>query len=1091
MDPPVAQNGPPSPTRNIPEFAGFKSVRSSASSTNASPAPAPDHGGQASPSATSLARKGTLSWQQRRPGSRSGSRPASVVGQDASAGADKTRFEQSEPSKEDITASLSRRDPAWFRQTADRGIGSAAYRRSQDERGEGGQASPNPGRRGLPGMQRNPSRDTDFKSFAPAEQESVKSDTTSRSTSIRDSGASSNRFSASTSASATSKPDLKSLIAEDSAQHEASPRSEGSSTADSQGGLSRTMTMSSSQARLAGGIERPSSPTKGMGGFVQSAMMKRSDSVNKRWSTQPGGSPSRNNSVASARSGYNGLQASYSMPKLEPTPGSRESSNEPASRPSSSSSNLTNMTTTQGRDPDEASTKPALSRHGRSKSVYSMYSNTGEDGATSPPGSPSKRFSPTKSSWLESSLIRPESPKPSAPKNAQPSWMANIAKAKAERASADLTPRTDTPKPAADGGSRPGSPTKAPFGQGLLKRSDSRDLPAMPRSSTPPSAKERPKSPVQKSPVQKPSVVRSEGKSRDPEPVAEERMLPEQQIEQSEQDDFTAKEPPQPVQPAQPQPVTSPGSVTQPMASPTVPTASKPKPVTAPKPEMASHSQTDFRSTLRSRPPIEGKKQETPEFLSKFGSLRKAQTEKYVAPDILRANIERGKSELSKTGGPVKTARRDELRESLLAKKDDWKKAKEDGRELPGQAHERKTSGNAPPPPSKPEALAKRDLLARSESNKASASLDTADRATPEALARHKSLKDKPKVERPPMKQVSEPIPSPAPAPAQEPATIEPLARQTSEPSPIQPKQPSDTSRLAARFNPGLANILARGPPAATSSSDTPSRTGSPVVPDRSAPRQAAPPSEPSAGQPLQDMRKGRAKGPKKRRQAEAGDDRPIPVQEVASAPEPEAQPEPAVEASAPPQPQKPRAPPGSAASIMMGSLRGSPKPQEPSKEVEKPATPIKSPGISIKAQEPASKVGTDSVPTFGGFGSLRKTAPAPQADDNKENSDETQPFVKAASSAWGRQPSPTRAEVPPQIELPSQKDEEAAMRSAGLLASSPARNGSSNGSGISVQKTPGQVSSPPASIRMPPKPAKSSRTVSGQLGEASPNRGM
>src|SRR5271170_6606680 len=32
--------------------------------------------------------------------------------------------------------------------------------------------------------------------------------------------------------------------------------------------------------------DRPPSPTKGLGGFVQSAMMKRSDSVNKRWSTQ-------------------------------------------------------------------------------------------------------------------------------------------------------------------------------------------------------------------------------------------------------------------------------------------------------------------------------------------------------------------------------------------------------------------------------------------------------------------------------------------------------------------------------------------------------------------------------------------------------------------------------------------------------------------------------------------------------------------------------------------------------------------------------------------------------------------------------------
>ena len=904
----------------------------------------------------------------------------------------------------------------------------------------------------------------------------MKSGPTSRSTSVRDSGTSSHRLSTSTATSTTSKPDIKSLIAADSAQQEASPMSEGSSTGERESGLGRTLTMSSSQARIAGSTERPGSPTKGMGGFVSSAMMKRSESVNKRWSAQPGGSLERQNSVASARSGYGGLQGSYSMPKLEPTPGSRESSHEPTSRPTSSSSNLTNLTMTQGGEQEEPSSRPPLSRHARSRSVISSYGATGGDeGATSPPGSPSKRFSPTKSSWLESSLTRPESPKPATAKNAQPSWMANIAKAKAQRNSVDSTPRPGTPKAADEGsrpGSRPGSPTKAPFGQGMLKRSDSRDLGLPPRSSTPPFMKDRPQTPTQK-----PVALQSEDKPPEVETTLTEEPTLEAQAEQQNEVEPISEEPTkaqEPTKQSQSSESALPSAEPESAKSPPVPVASKPKVEPPSKPEPTPKLQTDFRSTLRSRPLPEAQKQEKPEFLSKFGNLRKAQTEKYVAPDIFRANIERGKADLTKTGGPVKTPRRDELRESLIAKKDDWQKAKEEGRELPGQMHERKISANAPITPGKPEALTRRGMLNRSESHR---SFDKSKESTPEALARHKSLKDKPKIEPPPAKQTSEPVPSPAPS--QEPTpSIEPLARHTSEPAAIPPKQNTETSKMAARFNPGLANILARGPPANNSGSNTPSRAGSPSGPGSTA-MPAAPPGEPKAGEPLQDMRKGRARGPKKRQQG--GKSAATPAQEqtaVASqpklSPEPQPEPEPAMETPAPLQPQKPRAPPGSAASVMMASLRGTPKPQESPQESEKPSPPVKKPSISVKPAETSPAPSKDAVPEFKGFGSFKKTAPSSQADDNKENSDDTAPAVKSASSFWVNQSAPKRAEAPPQIQLPSKKDEEAAMRSAGLLASSPARTGST----------------PPASTGAPPKPSKPSRVVSGQLGEASPNRG-
>ncbi|KAK5122595.1 hypothetical protein LTR85_003858 [Meristemomyces frigidus] len=1075
MDKGAAQSGPPSPTKDIPEFKGFSSVRNSTSSSASSAAHTPDRNSQPSPSATSLARSGTLSWQ-RRPASRGGSRPMSMAGPDESIhtrgsrpmsmigleGSAHTRnasVEQPEPSRDQIAASLGSRDPSWFKQTADRGVGSAAYRKSAENEASETTVS---GRRGLPGMERQ-------RRQLPTEPErqSSQSDTAS----ARDS----DRFSSVTSASTASRPDLKSLIAADEPQLQASPLSDhGSVASGDQASMGRTLTMSSSQARLANAPERPSSPTKGMGGFVQSAMLKRSDSVNKRWSAQPGASLSRQNSLASVRSGYGGLQGSHSMPRLEPT--SREASNEPASRPSSSSSNLTNLTMTQDRDDNDGFVKPALPRHNRSKSVVSSYSTNAEDGATSPPSSPSKRFSPTKSSWIESALTRPDSPKPSTAKNTQPSWMANIAKAKAERASGDSTPRTGTPKPSDPDTPRSSSPAKTtPLGQGLLKRSDSRDLAPTPRSSTPPFMREKPQ------PL--PETAASTLSDRSAHLPVEAETGDSRPIPPAEKPNDTATG----TEPAEPEPKTA-KQVAEPQRANKEPLKSAPPLIAKSKPETPPKPPTDFRSTLRSRAPPEVKKQDTPEFLSRFGNLRKTQPEKYVAPDVLKSNILHGKSELAKTGGPVKTVRKDELRESLLAKKEDWKKAKEEGRELPGQVHERKTSGT-PMTPSKFEALSKRDLLGRPDSSRSESSPEKAKQATPEAVARHRSLKDKLKVEPPPVKQTSTPVPKQA--------EFEHLSKQTSAPAEMDRKQPAEASRLAARFNPGLAGILARGPPAMTSGSSTPSRSESPAMLERSstAPAPRAP-DEPSAAGPLQDMRKGRARGPKKRKQGGAviestAIERPSPVEPVQPAEadtESDRKNEP--EEPTPLQMPKPRAPAGSAASLMMASLRATPKSTETPKESERPITPANSPAITIKPVEPPKVASKADVPDFGGFSTTKRSTPATQIDDNKENADGL-PTVKSVASIWGRQPSPKKTEPTPQIHLPSQKDEEAAMRSAGLLAStSPARPSSRNGLGISVEKSRGSVSTPPASAGLPPRPVKSSRVVSGQLQEASPNKG-
>ena len=530
-------------------------------------------------------------------------------------------MDQQEPSREQIAASLASRDPAWFRQTSDRGVGSAALRKTQDEEGAGDSFAIR--ERELIGLSQELPKRT--------ERLSSQSNAASLRGSVRDS--TSSRVSGETLTSTASKPDLKSLVAADELQIQASPMSDhGSSNGDANTTLTRTLTMSSSQARLGSTTDRPNSPTKGMGGFVQSAMMKRSDSVNKRWSAQPGASLSRQNSLASVRSGFGGLQGSHSMPRLEPT--GKETSNESTSRPSSSSSNLKILTAAQ--DDNDGFVKPALPHHNRSKSVVSSYSTNAEDSATSPPSSPSKRFSPTKSSWIESALTRPDSPKPAALKINQPSWMANIAKAKAERASADSTPRTGTPllpDPVTPRSVSPSKPT--PFGQGMLKRSDSRDLAPTPRSSTPPFMREKPEAVVQAQPDTTESVTENNFSiAKHDQPPSRENTT------QTPIQDNTADE--RDVE-AGPEPKSEPeGTLIRQKAYVEPPKTTKPPPrspvpsVAKPKQEAPSKPPTDFRGALRSRAPPDTKKQDTPEFLSRFGNLRKTQAEKFVAPDLLK-----------------------------------------------------------------------------------------------------------------------------------------------------------------------------------------------------------------------------------------------------------------------------------------------------------------------------------------------------------------------------------------------------------------------------------------------------------------------
>src|SRR5690349_2090535 len=102
-------------------------------------------------SAAALGRSGTLSWKQR-PQSGSIRRPLSVTARPVSRDASTPSSPERPLSRTQIAASLGAKDPAYFRQTADRGVGSAAYRKNEEDN-----ASDNGSivRKPLPGMSRN------------------------------------------------------------------------------------------------------------------------------------------------------------------------------------------------------------------------------------------------------------------------------------------------------------------------------------------------------------------------------------------------------------------------------------------------------------------------------------------------------------------------------------------------------------------------------------------------------------------------------------------------------------------------------------------------------------------------------------------------------------------------------------------------------------------------------------------------------------------------------------------------------------------------------------------------------------------------
>ncbi len=857
------------------------------------------------PSAAALGRSGTLSWNQR-PKSGSIRRPLSVASRSperpsASNTPEPPSSPENNPSRSSIAASLGAKDPAFFRQTPDGGRGSAAFRKNQDETTS--ETASVSGRRQLPGMSRDSTAEPEVSSPPP---ESVRSSSPgSRGGSVRGSAMMSNRFSTNTSVSGGDAEPLakgRSHLPTLESQKFAPPSEQGSSVdgGDSER-AARALAMSPTQGRISPERERSASPTKGMGGFVQSAMLKRSDSVSKRWSTQTPPVLSRQNSTLSNRGS---AMAGYgSMSGLERPNLSRDNSIEPSSssRPASSYSNATITGADKDSAPKDEFVKPALPhRHSRAKSVASTFSDKDALQDDFSPPSPSKRWSPTKSTWLESALSRPESPKPKQAAPAQPAWMAEINRIKQQRSSVDLGRGSPFGEPSGSGRTSPIKDIQLkPVG---LRRPESpkKDDAAEPKKME--TLKEQPASPT---PALAPNPLfanKEESKPATETPTA--AIEPEVAKEAPEQ---AAKE--------------SPASVPTKSTSPS-PTAEQPSAPTEAKPVASRFNQDtgrglpaarpktppkkDFRAGLKPRrpPPDDSKKNEVNELQNVFGRLRKAETKNYVAPDVLKDNITRGKGALNVTGGPKPTVRKDEFRESLIKRKSTiFDKAQEEGSAL-----KRSDSASKPSPPT-PEAIAKKKGLHRADSDPKAAAPPKEPEPIPEALARRKSL------------AASRPISNDKP--------VQPALSSTT-------KEPAMSGKLAGRFNPALAGMLARGPPPLAMNKST-SSADVDVSPTRPAQEEKTGPAP-----ELQHMTKGRARGPKRR----------APVSKPMTA-EPEKTQEKAQEkvptAAVAPLVKPEHVLPRSEPSKTNGKSEERPVTRTPARQssTDKPATPAKSPRIS------------------------------------------------------------------------------------------------------------------------------------------------
>ncbi|KAJ5167286.1 uncharacterized protein N7482_006067 [Penicillium canariense] len=854
----------------------------------------------------SRSRAGTLSWQQRpsprdfgsrSPGATSPNRSSHL--RNASTASDASEF-----SRAQITQSASSKDPSWLHQIPDRGLGSSVFRRPEER--SDSQADLGMGRR-LPGLSREstvePERVEDAEARSPSPPRTAST--------VGDSNLS-NRYSSVSSVSPATGLGSPVTLSEapklDPTQSEPVEDPEPASP---------------SQRRLSPERARSTSPTKGLGGFVQSAMMRRSDSVSKRWSAQLPQGLSRSNSIISNRSSVARPNLTTSVSDMIPASdtqlGSDISSLPPTHRPSSShseatvqppESTATERPTTPSGPKTETRPEGSPSRHSYYGHARSTSSVTADSMAGDTPTSPftsrtmdPKRWSPSKASWLESALNRPESPRTQKqPPPQQPSWVRD----RQSRGSVDAGRVNNFKEVTPIGLMRtppPGSHFKKPSLSGASPALEALGAPkakeTVPGSPDPAAADDK-SPPMKTKPVmEKPKFgdERKLGEELRPEkgPKLEEEPKEEEEPKQrgSKPASSTALPEAYPAEiPTEPEKTPDP-EITRKAPSPAL--GSKPNfslpirdPI-SPRPRPQSPV-IDFRANLRKREVAKDAGPESqPEFKNVFGKLKKAETRNYVAPDELKGNILRGKAALNATGGPKKTQRVDELKESILKRKEEMKAG--------GGTIRRNTVGeqDAPEKPAAavPEAIAKRQLMGKTNSVRLTdeqiptASTDLSPiKSSPEQPLSSPPLTDEvifteeqkivAPIPNPEARSVYDPEPSPSPkgdhkkimntvspevmtdiSPVRETASSVrglPSARRPTANAPAVNPYSSVKGKLAGRINPALAGLLSRGPPAAAEA---------PKKELTISPSGESSPASPSA--PLTHVTKGRARGPKRR----------------------------------------------------------------------------------------------------------------------------------------------------------------------------------------------------------------------------------
>jgi Domain of unknown function (DUF4045) len=589
--------------------------------------------------------------------------------------------------------------------------------------------------------------------------------------------------------------------------------------------------------------------------------MKRSDSVSKRWSVQAAPGLKRGDSVASNRgilAAGPALNLSGSPPRQTMPIRPLSTSSPSGSRPTSSHG-LSRGISRQSTPAEEHSTNTTSNlatkeRETTAKSVDSQSTQeTGPDtlvpssedvpdyalSASPTKTMDARRWIPTKSSWLESALARPESPKTLPSKPDEPAWKVSMHKAKASigsppPANFEVNTTSLLRSPPMGGHSRPLSISGLPesFTSGLVKKSPEESKPATTgedlrsSASKPTAADAKPAS----------NVVNAES--------PREKTLTESDLFMSSTSSTTRRD------------------------LPTV----KAGPAIPPK--------TDFRSVLKSRQLGSSEDNNAePEFKAVFGKLKRTQTKNYVAPDELKDNIAKGKAALNLTGGPQKTKRVDEFKESILQKKEAMKEGtglttKPSIREKPAAVvpealakKEAMKTGNGiaarlttseEPAPIVPEALAKRQLLGKPSGTGSEPRVVPVE-SDAQPVKPVETKRELPSVQKVSENAVKQEVKEVSPAPVK-------VVDTKPQPTPAPPKQELASSKLASRLNPALAGFLSRGASPKSSSHNSPAASTEDLsLITRSLSRKATNESEEAVGGVLTHMTKARAKGPKRR----------------------------------------------------------------------------------------------------------------------------------------------------------------------------------------------------------------------------------